>query len=135
VPDELGVRNELAGGVTGAVVQAGSIQQVTLAGAVLPGLVPRQLPPTVGDFVGRVQQLAVLDALLSATNGNGGDAGAVVISAVDGLPGVGKTALAVFGHTGCRIAFPMGRCTSIFGVTVLVNRPVPGRFSMVFSGR
>lgn len=92
----------------GAVVQAGSIQQVTLAGAVMPGLVPRQLPPAVGNFVGRVEQLAVLDTLLSATRGEGGVTGAVVISAVDGLPGVGKTALAVFWAHKVQDRFPDG---------------------------
>jgi hypothetical protein len=94
--DEDVIRNEAGGTVTGAVVQAGSIGQVTLAGVALPGPppTPRQLPPRIRDFVGRVDAVAALDALLPATD-NDGVAGAVVISAVDGLPGVGKTALAV----------------------------------------
>jgi hypothetical protein len=96
VPDDLDVRNETGGAVTGAVVQAGSIQQVTLTSAALPvqPQVPRQLPPRIRDFVGRVEDMAALDALLPAAH-HGAVAGAVGIAAVDGLPGVGKTALAV----------------------------------------
>jgi hypothetical protein len=60
-----------------------------------PTQVPRQLPLTVPDFVGRVEQLAFLDALLPATDsrnprGSADGPGAVVISAVDGSGGVGK---------------------------------------------
>jgi tetratricopeptide (TPR) repeat protein len=67
---------------------------------------PRQLPGDVPAFTGRRTQLADLDRLLaeSATN-----APAVVISAVSGTAGVGKTALAV--HWGHRVAtaFPDGQ--------------------------
>ncbi|MFL6076324.1 MAG: ATP-binding protein [Mycobacteriales bacterium] len=56
-----------------------------------PTGVPAQLPPAVAGFVGRDGPLAELDALRRA-----GDAGgSVVISALDGLGGIGKTALAV----------------------------------------
>jgi tetratricopeptide (TPR) repeat protein len=51
--------------------------------------VPRQLPADVSAFVGRADEIAELDARLRA----GGSA--VVISAVSGTPGVGKTTLAV----------------------------------------
>ena len=51
--------------------------------------VPRQLPADVSAFVGRADEIAELDARLGA----GGSA--VVISAVSGTPGVGKTTLAV----------------------------------------
>ncbi|HEX5119798.1 MAG TPA: toll/interleukin-1 receptor domain-containing protein [Pseudonocardiaceae bacterium] len=56
-----------------------------------PPLVPRQLPLVMGDFVGRGEQLATLDALLPADEGAGAGAGAVMISAVGGTAGVGKT--------------------------------------------
>ncbi len=70
------------------------------------GPAPRQLPPDVSSFTGRAQELAVLDRLLGGRTGNpdavgtgpgAGDGGvpAVVISAVSGTAGVGKTALAV----------------------------------------
>jgi hypothetical protein len=90
--------------------------------------VPRQLPPAVGDFVGRVEQLAVLDAMLSTPNGDDEVAGAAVISAVDGLPGAGKTALAVFWAHRVQDRFPDGTLYEIFEVTGPANRPVPGRF-------
>ncbi|MEV6648676.1 tetratricopeptide repeat protein [Amycolatopsis sp. NPDC051371] len=56
--------------------------------------VPRQLPLSIREFTGRADQLAALDKLID----QGPDAGtskAVVISAVDGAAGIGKTALAV----------------------------------------
>jgi DNA-binding SARP family transcriptional activator/transcriptional regulator with XRE-family HTH domain len=51
--------------------------------------VPRLLPPDIADFVGRDAQLAELDGLLPDRPV------AVVITAVLGMAGVGKTALAV----------------------------------------
>ncbi|HEV8558253.1 MAG TPA: BTAD domain-containing putative transcriptional regulator [Actinophytocola sp.] len=54
---------------------------------------PRQLPADVASFTGREQELAQLADLAAAS-------GSVVISAIHGTAGVGKTALAVhFGHT------------------------------------
>lgn len=59
----------------------------------LPRPVPAQLPHRVLDFTGRSAELDQLDELLSR---DGGDAGtAVVITAIAGTAGVGKTALAV----------------------------------------
>jgi DNA-binding SARP family transcriptional activator/tetratricopeptide (TPR) repeat protein len=65
--------------------------------------VPAQLPADVPGFAGRDEHLARLDALLAA-----GPA-AVVISALSGTAGVGKTALAV--HWAHRVAdrFPDGQ--------------------------
>ncbi|HEU4426572.1 MAG TPA: BTAD domain-containing putative transcriptional regulator [Pilimelia sp.] len=67
---------------------------------------PRQLPPPVRHFAGRSTELAALAALLDETAADGGT---VVISAIAGLAGVGKTALAV--HYGHRVAdrFPDGQ--------------------------
>jgi DNA-binding SARP family transcriptional activator/Tfp pilus assembly protein PilF len=66
-----------------------------------PGLMPdrpvtpAQLPAAVRHFVGRAPELRALEQLLEAP----GAAGTVVISAIDGSAGVGKTALAVrFAH-------------------------------------
>jgi transcriptional regulator with XRE-family HTH domain/Flp pilus assembly protein TadD len=54
--------------------------------------VPRQLPAGVAHFAGRGAELAALDAVL----GGGGRSGpGVVISAIGGTAGVGKTALAL----------------------------------------
>lgn len=63
---------------------------------------PAQLPADVRGFVGRAGELAALDRLTAATS-------AVVISAVSGTAGVGKTALAI--HWAHRAAgrFPDGQ--------------------------
>jgi tetratricopeptide (TPR) repeat protein/DNA-binding XRE family transcriptional regulator len=52
-----------------------------------PMAVPRQLPAVTAEFVGRGNELAALDI--------GPDPSAVVVTAIDGMAGVGKTALAV----------------------------------------
>ena len=56
-------------------------------------VVPRELPRPVGHFTGRTRELAALTALLDRAGD--GLATSVVISAIDGTAGVGKTALAV----------------------------------------
>jgi tetratricopeptide (TPR) repeat protein/transcriptional regulator with XRE-family HTH domain len=65
--------------------------------------VPRQLPAPVRSFVGRATELRALDDLARESSGT------VVISAVSGIPGVGKTVLAV--HWAHRAAerFPDGQ--------------------------
>ena len=55
--------------------------------------VPRQLPAAPGHFIGRQAELTVLTGLV--TQPNGIPAGTVVISAIDGMAGIGKTALAI----------------------------------------
>lgn len=55
-----------------------------------PAPTPRQLPACVTDFTGRKTALKALDGLLAGDDGQ-----AVVISAIAGPAGVGKTALAV----------------------------------------
>jgi len=55
-------------------------------------VVPRELPAAVPHFAGRAGELAVLTGLADQTNAG---AGMVVISAIGGTAGVGKTALAV----------------------------------------
>lgn len=57
---------------------------------VLP--VPRQLPSTIPHFAGRSGELRRLTALLDAVTG---ESGAVIISAIGGTAGIGKTALAL----------------------------------------
>ena len=66
---------------------------------------PAQLPAALAGFVGRDGALAELDALALAAGGPA----TVVISALSGTPGVGKTALAV--HWAHRVAdrFPDGQ--------------------------
>ena len=73
-------------------------QERILAGAARPrppdrtGPVPRQLPTGVRHFAGRVREIKILSSLLTQRPE---PAGAVVISAIDGTAGIGKTALAV----------------------------------------
>ena len=67
---------------------------------------PAQLPPDINGFVGRSDELAKLDKLVS---GQQHQPTAIVISAVTGTAGIGKTALAV--HWAHRVAdlFPDGQ--------------------------
>jgi DNA-binding SARP family transcriptional activator len=71
---------------------------------------PRMLPPMIGGFTGRKAQLARLDELLPAETSQGRPRQeAVVISALSGTAGIGKTMLAV--HWAHRVAdrFPDGQ--------------------------
>jgi DNA-binding SARP family transcriptional activator len=62
------------------------------AAAAAPAVL-RQLPATVTHFAGRAGELAALTGLLRQAHAE--RPGTVVISAIDGMPGTGKTALAV----------------------------------------
>src|SRR5215831_3629456 len=65
----------------------------TTAGGAGGPPVPRQLPLAVADFTGRAAELAALTAILDRAGA--GAPGTVVISAIGGTAGVGKTALAL----------------------------------------
>ncbi len=77
--------------------------------------VPRQLPAYTSNFVGRAAELRELTGLLDAAahgaeaSGQARTAGTVVISAIGGTAGIGKTALAL--HWAHRVAdrFPDGQ--------------------------
>ena len=84
--------------------ELGELHQQILAGDSLPArqlaavapvaqVMPRQLPPDVSHFTGRGAELDRLDALLGASGA--GMPATVVITAINGTPGVGKTALAI----------------------------------------
>jgi DNA-binding SARP family transcriptional activator/tetratricopeptide (TPR) repeat protein len=86
---------------------------VTAPDRAMPGtgarhtVVPRQLPAPVRDFVGREAELATLNDL---ANGAAASIGAaLVISAIGGMAGIGKTALAL--HWAHQVAgrFPDGQ--------------------------
>jgi tetratricopeptide (TPR) repeat protein len=69
-------------------------------------VVPRQLPAAVAHFAGRTGELATLSGLLRR---RAGVAGTVVISAIGGTAGVGKTALAVHWAHRVAVRFPDGQ--------------------------
>jgi DNA-binding SARP family transcriptional activator/tetratricopeptide (TPR) repeat protein len=72
-----------------------------------PTVVPAQLPADVPGFAGRGEHLAWLDKLLAGVEADA--PAAVVISAVSGTAGVGKTALAVHWAHRVREKFPDGQ--------------------------
>jgi len=102
-----GWRNEISGGDAGNVVQAQRVNDIhfTHAG---PGPLPRprQLPPVAAGFVNRYAELGALDGLLSGTVPvESARASTVVIT---GMPGVGKTSLALHWAERVREQFPDG---------------------------
>ena len=103
-PLEGGTRNALSGSADN-VVQAREIQGGVHVhqprASSLPA--PRQLPADVTFFTGRDAELSRLDALLDR-----GEPAAVVISAIAGTGGMGKTSLAVHWAHRARERFPDG---------------------------
>jgi DNA-binding SARP family transcriptional activator len=69
---------------------------------------PAQLPADTADFTGRDEQIRVLCETLGAQP-DGARPGAVVISAVAGMGGIGKTALAIHAAHALRDRFPDGQ--------------------------
>jgi tetratricopeptide (TPR) repeat protein/transcriptional regulator with XRE-family HTH domain len=69
----------------------GPVTAVTVAGQSAAAMVPRQLPAAVSHFTGRAAELDALSCMLSDADA----ARTVVISALVGTAGVGKTAVAV----------------------------------------
>ncbi len=78
---------------------------VAVSPATAPTVVPAQLPRDVPGFAGRVSDLAELDAVRSDAQATP----TVVISAIAGTAGVGKTALAVHWAHQVRDKFPDGQ--------------------------
>ncbi|HKT06084.1 MAG TPA: tetratricopeptide repeat protein, partial [Rugosimonospora sp.] len=77
------------------------------SGAVAP--TPAQLPYATPHFVGRAEELRLLDALVTGDNGAGETRDGMVIAVVTGTAGVGKTSLTV--HWAHRVSalFPHGQ--------------------------
>jgi len=72
-----------------------------------PAVVPRQLPAAVADFTGRAAELRALTRMLDQAGA--GAPGTVVISAIGGTAGVGKTALALHWAHQAAARFPGGQ--------------------------
>ena len=87
------VRNTISGGTfNGPVLQGGQFTNPTFVSqAAAAPVAMAQLPALVTCFTGREAELAQMSALLDPSE----QAGAVVVSAVAGLAGVGKTTLAI----------------------------------------
>jgi tetratricopeptide (TPR) repeat protein len=102
-------RNEVGGGASGNVVQARDIAgdvHLHQAAPDKPWPRPRQLPPDITFFTDRAEALATLDTLLAAPTDK--NSAPVVISAIGGAGGMGKTSLAIrWGHR-MRDRFPDG---------------------------
>jgi DNA-binding SARP family transcriptional activator len=77
--------------------------------AAQPAPAPRQLPASARSFVGRQSEVSHLGDLVRQAFDPAGAAGTVIISAIDGMAGVGKTALAI--HAAHQLAgqFPGGQ--------------------------
>jgi tetratricopeptide (TPR) repeat protein/transcriptional regulator with XRE-family HTH domain len=71
------------------------------------GVAPRQLPAAVADFTGRAAELQRLTQVLDAAGAS--HPGTVVISAIGGMAGVGKTALALYWAHQVAGRFPGGQ--------------------------
>jgi DNA-binding SARP family transcriptional activator/tetratricopeptide (TPR) repeat protein len=100
-----------------------------------PPPVPTQLPPDVAIFTGRHRELERLRALLEPT----GQYGPVVISAIDGTAGIGKSALAIYLAHRLDAAFPDGQLyANLHGTTAglapLDPLEVLGRFLRALGG-
>jgi tetratricopeptide (TPR) repeat protein/transcriptional regulator with XRE-family HTH domain len=68
---------------------------------------PRQLPAAVPEFTGRAAELETLTQMLEDAGASG--PGTVIISAIGGMAGVGKTALALFWAHRIADRFPDGQ--------------------------
>ncbi|MFC8434005.1 BTAD domain-containing putative transcriptional regulator [Streptomyces sp. NPDC057253] len=88
---------------------AAGARAVPATGTGLPTtVVPAQLPHPMPGFVGRAEALALLDSLLPQEE-PGGSGGTVLITAIGGTAGVGKTTLAVHWAHRVRHRFPDGQ--------------------------
>ncbi|MET9089239.1 BTAD domain-containing putative transcriptional regulator [Streptomyces sp. NPDC004237] len=98
----------LRGGLAGSVARPASRTPVRAApeAAPWPGAAPVQLPMGVRGFIGRGDELARLEDILASA---ADQPAAVVITALSGTAGVGKTALAVHWARRAQRSFPNGQ--------------------------
>jgi tetratricopeptide (TPR) repeat protein/DNA-binding XRE family transcriptional regulator len=99
--DALGLTEQERAALTTPVAGAGAVAPMPAVGGA-----GCQLPMDVAGFTGRADSLTWLDRLLTA---GAGTAATVVISAIGGTAGVGKTALAIHWAHQVRAHFPDGQ--------------------------
>jgi tetratricopeptide (TPR) repeat protein len=102
-PGERPVRNELSGTVRGAVVQAGSIGQVTIHEAPPELPVPSQLPAPPRSFTSRGRELSLLRQWVDEQRDG------PLVAVLSGAGGVGKTTVALRWLHDVRDRFPHGQ--------------------------
>lgn len=103
-----GGRNEFSGGDAGNVVQAQHVDAIHFMQAtprVLPG--PRQLPSVTAGLVNRDSELDSLDSLISESTQ--AEPSRVSLAVITGMPGVGKTSLALSWAERAHEQFPDGQ--------------------------
>jgi DNA-binding SARP family transcriptional activator len=89
-----------------------------------PVATPRQLPPDVGSFTGRASDLARLRRLLTEPQ----ERGPVPVLAIDGIGGIGKSALAVRAAHEIADRFPDGQLYANLGTPPQTPLTVLNRF-------
>jgi hypothetical protein len=117
-----GTTNQISGSVVGPVVQASVIHGgVHVHVTQPPRAAPQQLPRPPRYFVNRKQELDALARFRPASAGSQ----TAVVSVIDGIAGVGKTALAVYWAHTVRDRFPDGRLYVDLRGFDPVNPPLP----------
>jgi hypothetical protein len=97
----------LAGAPSGRVQAVPVVAGATGTAAAGPRVVPRQLPAAPSHFTGRTAELRALTTLVESEAHEGG--GSVMISAISGTAGVGKSTLAVYWGHQVAAEFPDGQ--------------------------
>jgi tetratricopeptide (TPR) repeat protein/transcriptional regulator with XRE-family HTH domain len=105
-PDSSPASGREAPGSAAGAQRAATASQWLSPGSASP-VIPRELPAAVGHFTGREAELAALTRLLGQDDEH--RTGTVVISAIGGTAGVGKTALAIRWAHQVAVGFPDGQ--------------------------
>jgi DNA-binding SARP family transcriptional activator len=88
-------------------------------------VVPRQLPAATGHFTGRHDEMDLITGLYGPSQSTDAPGRTVVISAIDGMAGIGKTALAIHAAHTLAEQFPTDSCSSTCTATPRDNRHAP----------
>jgi DNA-binding SARP family transcriptional activator/Tfp pilus assembly protein PilF len=105
-PELRAIQEKILAGDAGLAAPSSRDHEPAVAASHAPDVVPRQLPAAVGHFTGRAAELRILSDLAARTEHAGGT---VVLSAIGGMGGVGKTALAMHWAHQHAARFPDGQ--------------------------